>query len=241
MLVTFGGPYSVLGFENRAKELFEESLKLTGDSADYFNNMIWVEEVQENFKEAIKYAENALRMDSLNSYLLATIGECYLLLHQKETALYYYRKYTSRLDSYKGKTWLYERTRLMREIHRTGYAYWITGNKVEAEKYFDKQKSICEEAIKTNFGGYGPEAYYDLAAIYAIRGEKEKAYENLHLYVKKAFSTVSKALVWFFKYDPFFDSIRMEPEFQAIFSEVKANYERTYEKLKKLLEEKGIL
>jgi preprotein translocase subunit Sss1 len=56
-----------------------------------------------------------------------------------------------------------------------GCCFWITGDKEEAEKYFNNQKRICEDAIKPKRGGYGPEAYYDLAGIYAIGGEKEKA------------------------------------------------------------------
>ncbi len=240
-LITLGSEYSVFGFLGKAKSCFDEALRLNGDSASYFNSMVWIEESQENYREAIEFANRSFALDSTQNELLSTMGACYMFIGQKETALEYYKKYTSRSEDYTTKIWLMERTHLMKEVHRIGYCYWITGNKEEAEKYFNKQKSICEEAIRLKRGGYGPEAYYDLAGIYAIRGEKEKAYENLHLYLKENGENSAYAMVWFFKNDPFFDSIRNEPEFQAIYSDAKAKYEIAYEKLKKYLEEKGML
>ena len=134
-----------------------------------------------------------------------------------------------------------ERTHLMREIHRVGYCFWITGDKEEAKKYFNKQKRICEDAIKLKRGGYGPEAYYDFAGIYAIGGEKEKAYENLHLYVKESGENQGYALVWFLRNDPLFNSIRNEPEFQQIVRDIEAKYQVEHEKVRKWLEKQGML
>ena len=125
-------------------------------------------------------------------------------------------------------------------MHRIGYAYWENGYKKEAEYYFDKQLEYCKNEIKLK----RPWAqrlypYYDLAGVYAFRGDKEKAYENL-----KIFNQRQRMPIWtviFMKTDPLFNSIRNEPEFQQIVRDVEAKYQAEHERVRKWLEEQGNL
>jgi hypothetical protein len=82
-------------------------------------------------------------------------------------------------------------------------------------------------------------SYYDLACVYAFRGEKEKAYENL-----RNLNQLRVAPLWlvtFFEHDPLFDSIKNEPEFQQIARDIAAKYQAEHERVRKWLEEQGML
>ena len=132
--------------------------------------------------------------------------------------------------------------RLIVQLIKTGKEghVWVIGNKKEAEYYSDKQVEYCLENIKKADTGAASinEFYYILAGIFAFRGEKEKAYENL-----RVFNQNEKGgwLLWvtLIKNDPFFDSIRNEPEFQQIVRDVEAKYQAEHERVRKWLEEKG--
>ena len=76
-------------------------------------------------------------------------------------------------------------------------------------------------------------SYYHLASLYAFRGEKDKAYENLR--------QIQLHRVLVIKLDPFFDSIRDEPEFQQIVRDIEAKYQAEHERVKKWLEENDML
>jgi len=83
-------------------------------------------------------------------------------------------------------------------------------------------------------------AYYDLAAVYAFRGEKDKAYENLRI-----FNRNKRMPLWVVDAikisDPLFDSIREEPEFQQIVRDIEAKYQAEHERVRQWLEENDML
>ena len=124
--------------------------------------------------------------------------------------------------------------------HRIAYAYWINGLKKEAEYYFDKQIEYSLESINLNrLGARNYFSYYDLAGIYAFRGEKEKAYENLRIFNKR--KEMPYAMVVTIKRDELFDNIRDEPEFQQIVRDIEAKYQATHERVRQWLEENDML
>jgi hypothetical protein len=83
------------------------------------------------------------------------------------------------------------------------------------------------------------DAYYDLAGVYAFRGNKEKALENLRAY-NQAKQTY-QWMVMLFKTDPLLRSIRDEPEYKLIVEEIESKYLEEHEKVKKWLAEQGLL
>ena len=62
---------------------------------------------------------------------------------------------------------------------------------------------------------------YFLASVYAFRGEKEKAYENLRIFNQA--EEFRYPLVLLMKRDELFESIRNEPEFQQILLDIETN------------------
>jgi len=81
--------------------------------------------------------------------------------------------------------------------------------------------------------------YYDFAAVYAFRGETEKALENLRIFNQKV--RMPYWMHFLINVDPLFDSIRDEPEFQQIVKDVEAKYQAEHERVRKWLEENEML
>jgi len=82
-------------------------------------------------------------------------------------------------------------------------------------------------------------AQYDLAGIYAFLGDKEKAYQYLD-----EFNTMNFYGLWWISYakhDVLFNSIRNEERFQKILQNVEAKYQAEHERVRKWLEEQGML
>jgi hypothetical protein len=81
--------------------------------------------------------------------------------------------------------------------------------------------------------------YYDLAGVFAFRGDKIKSYENLRIFNQRKIEALW--MVMLIKTDPLFNSIRNEPEFQQIVRDVEAKYQAEHERVRKWLEEQGML
>ena len=81
--------------------------------------------------------------------------------------------------------------------------------------------------------------HYDLAGVYAFRGDNEKAYKNLKIFNQK--QLIPKWMVTLIKDDPLFAGLRNEPEFQQIVRDVEAKYQAEHERVRKWLEEQGKL
>jgi hypothetical protein len=77
--------------------------------------------------------------------------------------------------------------------------------------------------------------YYDIASIYAFRGDKEKAYKNLRIFNQR--QSMPIWAVDFMKRDPLLNNIRNDPEFQQIVKDVESKYQAEHERVKKWLEE----
>ena len=119
-------------------------------------------------------------------------------------------------------------------------AYWKNNIFEEANYYFDLQMNYSTREINSNLPrAQGYYSYYERAGVYAFRGEKGKAYKDLWQFNQQA--TVLLAMVNLIKIDPLFESIRDESEFQQIVRDLEAIYQAEHERVRKWLEELGIL
>jgi hypothetical protein len=79
------------------------------------------------------------------------------------------------------------------------------------------------------------ETYWNLASIYAIKGEKVKAYKYLDIYTKSQTMTLWDVIN--FRHDPMFENIRNEPKFQSLLKVVESKYQAEHERVRKWLED----
>jgi tetratricopeptide (TPR) repeat protein len=203
---------------------------LNGDSSVYYWNLADDEYWLANFNKSVEFGVKGYAIDSTNYGILKLLGKNYEGLRQYEESLKYFKKWFERLKTQKELS--------LDNMHRIGYAYWQNGYKKEAEHFFDEQikYSNRRNELKRPWG-QGLFTYYDLAGVYAFRGEKDKAYNNLRIFNK--IQRIPFWMVMLIKSDPLFISIRNEPEFQQIVRDVEAKYQAEHERVKKWMEDQG--
>ena len=220
---------SVTGFSELAKKYSLKAVDLESDSAKYYF-WLWMYEFDHN--KSLEYYEKRYSLDSTNLTALRFLSEYYEVTGQSKESLEFHKKVLSRAKA-EG------RPSLVNSTQRIGYAFWENGLKDSADYYFKKQLEYCNDAIRLNRSSYGS-VYYDLAGVYAFRGDKINAYE----YLKIASQSKSISYLWivrYIKYDPLFNSIRNERKFQKIIKKMDTKYQAEHERVKKWLEEQGML
>lgn len=223
-----GEVFQNAGFIDQAKKCYEDRFKLTNDTSVYNDSKFWMLYEMGNYEKAFIDGNNTGQRNPLwRGDLLISI----LSGHDKES-------YIHALNAIE---WVRKNNvNPIPDAHRIGYGLWVGGQQKEAEYYFNQQIENDINIIKA--GRLGPTmktAHYDLAAAYAMKGDKKKAYQYLDEFNKKK----SFPLWWvnLIKHDPLFNSIREETRFQAIVKDVEAKYQAEHDRVGKWLEEQGML
>jgi len=224
--------YRFAGFIKKGNFYTTEAFKLDGDSVKLYHQLFYSEWLSGNFAKSMEIAQIGIAIDSSNINALLDVAYSYMFIDQFDEALLWFKRYVERLNSL-GRT-------NINSMHRIGYAFWKNGYKEEADYYFNEQVAYCNRIIEMGREyEQSKSAYYDLAAVYAFQGEKDKAYENLRIFNQK--KMIQLALVTWIKTDPLFDTIRNEQEFQQIVRDVEAKYQAEHERVKEWLEENDML
>jgi len=217
--------YYANGFEKQGKKYAEQYLELTGDSVTYYNLSVLVPS-SEN-EERIVYLKRAYELDSSNLSRINDLANEYSFHGYYDSSFKYFKKYLAMGGSYAS--------------HRIAYTFWKNGFKEEANYFFDQFIEFSKGEIEMGrrwASTYYP--YYDMAGVYAFRGDIDKALENLRLFNR------NKDLIpfWFvntIKKDPLFNGIRDNSEFQAIVKDIEAKYQADHERIRQWLEENDML
>ena len=227
--------YGIIGFYDKSIEYYKEKLKLDDDSLRYYGAVANIARFNEEYSEFFQLTKRRHALDPDDNEINAGMATIYYILGQIETAAEWYKKYISGLDTLGTSL-------VINYMHRVGFAYLVAGQPEKAVEFFELQRNYCEESIRLNTSyAQWSTAYYDLACTYAIMGNKQNAYRNLHIYNDKIGNTEYLGMFWFLKTDPLLESIRNEPEFQEIYHEIEAKYNNTHEKVRKWLEENDML
>ena len=220
------------GFTEKAKDYLVAVFKLVGAKTQYLWYLAEIEYCQSNYEKALEYLRAGYSLDSTDVMILSDLGYCYSFTGQFKESVKYYKKYVERVETL-GQFDL-------QGTQRIGYAFWKNGDKKKAEYYFDKQIEYCKNSIQNSRPyALSKYAYYDLAGVYAFRGNKEKAYENLRIFNQR--QRISFVILIIMKNDLLFNSIRNEPEFQQIERDMEAKYQAEHERVRKWMEEQGQL
>jgi len=232
LLRRIGDAFDGTGFNEKHHYYIQEALKLDDDSMKYYYSLAGSERWLGNFEKSIEFGEKAYAIDSNHTGNLIILGDNYMYLGQYEESLKYYKEWFEELKTLGILS--------INDMHRIGYVYWVNGYKEEANHYFNEQITLCNRSIELG-RLYAKQlwVYYDLAGVYAFRGEKDKAFENLRVFNQK--QRMGFWWVTHFKHDPLFDSIRDEPEFQQIVKDVEAKYQAEHERVRQWLEKNDML
>jgi TolB-like protein/Tfp pilus assembly protein PilF len=224
--------YCSAGFIDKVYYYDLEALKLDGDSSIYLSNLAIGEKYQNNVEKAIEFLQKAYSMDTTQYNTAVQLGHCYMFLNQFKETFRSYKKYVEILRTLG--------TFSKGDMHRFGWAYSENGYRKEAKYFFEKQLEYSKNLIHFKRSwGQKLYPYYDMAGVYAYLGEKEKAFECLRVFNQR--KRMPLWVVTFLKIDPLFNSIRNEPEFQQIARDVEAKYQAEHERVRKWLEEQGML
>lgn len=224
--------YFEIGFNDKAIYYAQETSKLTGESIIY-NIFLWLSEFSlVNNESAFKYAKAAYELDSTNSEAILYLGTANLFTKRYQEAYKYYSKYYELVKESGGLD--------VNDMHRMGYALWKIGKKDEARYYFNELIRGCKKSItlKNTYSRQG--AHFDLAGVYAFLGDKEMAYRHLEEFVKTDYQ-ILYIIMMLKQQDPLFNSIREEERFQQLLHTMEAKYQAEHERVRKWLEEQGML
>jgi len=207
-------------------------IRLNLDSATYYTILSIIAGSKGNTEQQIEDLTRAYEIGPAMPWILDRMAELSFQLGSLQDGISYLEKNDSVLSSW-GKLSFQDR-------HRYGYNYFQAGFTEKARYYIDMQEEICKKLIKLNRpNAQRTYAHYDLACVYAFRGEKDKAIELLNFINQRSSGTV--VIGYFIDWDPLFDKIRDDGEFQRIESEIMVKYEKEKEKVRQWLEENDML
>jgi TolB-like protein/Tfp pilus assembly protein PilF len=231
ILDRIAGIYREIGCMEEAKNYITEAFKLDRDSIQYYWALANIEYCSENYEDAIEFLEKVYALDTNNTNIHRAFGEFYMMTGNYVKTLEHLKKWLEKTESLSED--------LLFGMHRVGWAYWQNGNKEQGEYYFNEQINYCNRMKELGrVPGGNERIYYDLAGVYAFRGEKDKAFENLRKLIESQQSP-SSWLLQLIKNDPLLDNIRDEPEFQQIVRDYEAKYQAEHERVRKWLEERN--
>jgi TolB-like protein len=225
LLRDLGFAYKDIGFFEKAKYYYNEAFALDSNKAANFSHLYILASVEGKFDVALEIERKHQEMDS--TYIPAIIDYV-----DKDEA---YAIATRLIDYYKKSGEIN-----LQQSHRVGFALWRVGKYKEARDYLKQQIKYSEESIKLDRDiAHWKAAYYDLAVTYAFLGNKEKAYQYLDELNKG--NTCQIRWIIYLKYDPPLESIRSEERFQKILENYEVKYQAEHERVRKWLEEQGML
>jgi tetratricopeptide (TPR) repeat protein len=233
LLLELGEKYRFYaGFPEKQQYYIKEAFKIDNDSAQYYSGLASFESDEKRTESYLKsYAK-----DSTNVGTIFSLAVNYSRQGKYNDAIKYFQKIEKKLKE--NSPFASNESIFFRSRKEIGYLYWLAGDKKEAEKWFNEQKRLDEESLKLG-RVYSIDANYDLAQIYALMGVKEKAYENLRIVAK--IRVCPWWLLNLIKSDSSLNSLRNEPEFKQIVSNLEAKYQAEHERVRKWLEEQGKL
>ncbi len=231
LLINICGGYHYAGFIEKGNDYNKEALKLNGDSVYYYLIMAVGKRRIGDYEEALEFVKKGYALDSTSTYILGNLGRVYMYLEQYEKSLKYFEKYIERHKALGDSS-----------IHtmEIGYVYWQNGYKDKADYHFNESIKNCNRLneLERRSSAHS-RSYYDLASVYAFRGENDKAFENLIIFNQKEQMHISEFTN--IKHNPLFERIRDQPEFQQIVRDVEAKYQAEHERVRQWLEENDML
>jgi TolB-like protein/Tfp pilus assembly protein PilF len=227
--------YTLAGFRDQAVHYIKEKIKLDKDSLIFYSSLGFIEETNGNYENALHLYKRCYTLDNGNTDVLWRIGNIYVFLEKYHEALNWFKQFIEHSEHQGSSGYI-----SIIGYNRIGLAYWKSGYKVEAKYYFDKFIDNITKVDEMGRAIQDPFAdAYDIAGAYAFLGEKEKAYEKLRIASNSQRENLYGS--HYVKNDATFESFRDDPIFQQYVRDVESKYLAEHERVRKWLEEQGML
>jgi len=212
--VGVGSAYLDLGDYSLATEWFNKALALQPDLqyAQWFLALASL--AQRQYKQSIGRVESILASDPDNIMSLGLMGDAEVLLGDYPRAEECFAR-TVAIDSVHGNS------------IGLGYVYWKTGRQKEAQKMFARSLEVHRKQLTQ--GDEGSNVPYDMAAIYAIQGDKTEAYEWLQKAIDAGWRYYRSAEV-----DPTLENLRGDDRFKKMMADVKAKVDEMRKRVEEM-------
>jgi len=209
-----------LGFKQVSKKFSQWILQQEGDSAEYLERQLLNHYVHAHFDSVLMVNKERHKLDSL--YVYWPVPWTYLVLEEYETALNLFYRYAEQLH--------FESANLGPAI-----IYRHMGQTKKADSILVNATDHYNQAID-RFRGTNSAAIsiIRLAGVYALLGEKKKSLETL-----RRNKNYRLRMIGILQYNPMFDPVRDEPEFQKILEQMQEKYRTERQKTAELLTELG--
>lgn len=251
-LINLNVDFSFTGYFDEAAKLREEYFVEYSNKKLYLNMRQCEEIMKEDFKKSIEHGLQAYQIDSTDLTTLDYLGQCFLYLNNTKEAYRYYQKYIESIKQqpyYKPESTDYDLAYFYNSrengighaifpILHTAYTLSFHGDKklfnIYTEAVIDNvQKHIEFKSMlaQTYF------SYLELGCVYALLNEKQKAIENLRMLKRRKINPIW--LLIYLNNSPLLETVRDEPEFKEIVSDVEKKYQAEHERIKNLLASKN--
>jgi len=198
------GAYLAIGDYKRAEEYLIKSLEVEFNCIAIYRYS-WLLIVQGKFQEALQFADSSCQKVECELACSLSRFEASMLLCDFEKAEQYFYTYQNEGSKARG---YYNTNRMNPQI---GYIYYQQGKSEDAELFFDEQ--IQKTKSRIDAGKQYRSNYKLLAQIYAFQGDRNEALKYLYEYAELGFDNGDHDFILL---DPFFESLRDDPEFKAI-------------------------
>ncbi|RAV98973.1 AraC family transcriptional regulator [Pseudochryseolinea flava] len=175
-------------------------------------------------KETKRLLIEELKKDTLSLVMLEEVGKVCYMMEDYDEAYYYYRKFIDLRESKRLDIFRHENLKV-------ATVFAAKGKKEEADKLAESYRVFAEEDRSI---------YRELqiAAYHAYRNDDEKAMVHLKLFSKEE---NFQYWVLLMREDPSLRDIRKHPDFEKVMTTIEKRFWDNHHKLRKTLEEKGIL
>lgn len=163
--------------------------------------------------------------DTTRFDILQDIAKVSYYLRDYDSAYYYYEKFNRIREVQKLDVYVHENQLI-------GEVYEKMGKDAEAKKFFDSYQDYIQkdQTIYKNLG---------VAMVYVRERKFDKALEHLRLFAKE--DNVQLWVILFLPQDPMVDEFKKLPEFQKIWAEIERKFWANHEKVRRQLEDEGLM
>jgi TolB-like protein/class 3 adenylate cyclase/Flp pilus assembly protein TadD len=212
--VWLGDLYLALGDDKQAECLINQGMKLgpEGSSPNFMMSFLYI--YRNESEQALPYARQALKNQPTDADMLALLRDHDLRAGSYDKARAHYEKAYPALLIEAEPTINGSNYRAAIDL---AYVLQHTGEQERADLLLDRSLILIQGNLsRLGFGGY------EIAdvEVYAMRGEKRQALTTLRQAIDKKW----RSRWWYYlEHGPNLESIRNEPEFQVMLSEIKAD------------------